>query len=75
MVSSTHCTDGAIVAMMQVLVLPPSESRSRRVSLESLHLGAGWLGQLRACVVSVAAVEAVGALPRLSQPKANLLSI
>jgi hypothetical protein len=37
MVSSTHCTLGPMVAMMHVLVLPPSESRSSRVSLESLH--------------------------------------
>jgi hypothetical protein len=36
MVSSRHTTLGPIVAMMHVFVLPPSESRSKRVSLESL---------------------------------------
>ena len=32
-----HCTVGAMVAMMQVLVLPPRESRRRRVSFESRY--------------------------------------
>ena len=36
-VSSWQCVVGAMVAMMHVLVLPPSESRSSLVSLLSLH--------------------------------------
>jgi hypothetical protein len=62
-----------MVAMMQVLVLPPSESRSRRVSLESLRgadAGGAWEGRSLACVLGKVAYEASGPRPSRNPQRA-----